>query len=111
MACMFGSGMSSNEQMLHWAHAVDDCTTARNLQPRGDFENAYVPFGEQPLVKPKNLVPWGAKGWMTKRGKRRFLQHLNLESDESKGREPAARKQTIADEEWIMSFSDCRLSI
>ena len=32
-ACLMASDMSENEQMLHWAHAVDDCTIARNLQP------------------------------------------------------------------------------
>jgi transposase InsO family protein len=47
MACLLGSDMSSSEQMLHWAHAVDDCTIARNLQPRGDFENAYVPTSSE----------------------------------------------------------------
>ena len=69
MACMLASEMSTGEQMLHWAHAVHDCTITRNLQPRGEYENAYVHFGEQPPVKPKDLVKWGAKGWMTKRNK------------------------------------------
>ena len=53
MACMLASEMSTGEQMLHWAHAVHDCTITRNLQPRGEYENAYVPFGEQPPVKPR----------------------------------------------------------
>ena len=68
-ACLMASGMKDNEQMLHWAHAVDDCTLARNLQPRHEWKNAYEPFGEEPPVKPEHLVPWGAKGWMTKRNK------------------------------------------
>ena len=64
-ACLMASDMSENEQMLHWAHAVDDCTIARNLQPRGEWPNAYVPFGDKPPVKSKDLMPWGEKGWMT----------------------------------------------
>ena len=51
--------------MKLWAHAVDDCTMARNLQPRKDWRNAYEAFGERPPVKSKDLMPWGAKGWMT----------------------------------------------
>jgi transposase InsO family protein len=68
-ACLQASDMSDADQMLHWAHAVDDCTVARNLQPRKKWANAYEPFGEKPPVKPKDLVPWGAKGWMTNRTK------------------------------------------
>jgi hypothetical protein len=68
-ACMTASDFSRSEQMLLWAHAVDDCTILRNLQPRGDYANAYEAFNEQPPVKTKDLIPWGAKGWMTKRDK------------------------------------------
>ena len=55
-----------SDQMLQWAHAIDDCTIVRNLQPRKSWLNAYEPFGEEPPVKAKDLIPaWGALGWMT----------------------------------------------
>ena len=68
-ACLLSSGMTDHEQKLHWAHAVDDVTIMRNLQPRKGFKNAYKPFGEKPPVKSKDLVKFGAKGWMTLRKK------------------------------------------
>ena len=66
-ASLQASDMSESEQMSHWAHAIDDCTIVRNLQPRKEWSNAYEPFDEQPPVKAKDLMPWGAKGWMTTR--------------------------------------------
>jgi len=68
-ACMMASWMEEEQYMLYWAYAIQDCTLARNLQARGDFANAFEAFGEKPPVKPKDLIPWGAKGWMTKRRK------------------------------------------
>ena len=68
-ACLMSSGMSQRMQMVHWAHALDDVTILRNLQPRKGFKDAYEPFGEKPPVKPEHLVPFGARGWMTKRNK------------------------------------------
>jgi transposase InsO family protein len=65
-ACLQSSNMSDSDQMLHhWAHAIDDCTIIRNLQPCKSWLNAYEPFGEEPPVKAKDLVPWEALGWMT----------------------------------------------
>jgi hypothetical protein len=64
-ACLQASDMSEAEQVLHWAHAINDCMIVRNLQPRKEWANAYEPFGEDPPVKAKDLIPWGAKGWMT----------------------------------------------
>ena len=64
-ACLQASSMNDSNQMLHWAHAIDDCTIARNMQPRKEWKNAYEPFDEEPPVKAKDMLPWGAKGWMT----------------------------------------------
>jgi hypothetical protein len=58
-ACLQSSGMTEGEQMLHWAHAIDDCTIVRNLQPRKEWKNAYEPFNEEPPVKPQDMIPWG----------------------------------------------------
>jgi transposase InsO family protein len=66
-ACLQVSSMSDSDQMLHWAHAIDDCTIVRNLQPCKSWLNAFEPFGKEPPVKAKDLVPWGASGWMTVR--------------------------------------------
>jgi len=68
-ASLMESGMSDSEQMIHWAHAIDDSTVLRNLQPRGEWASAYEPFGEKIPVKPKDLVKFGAQGYMTKRSK------------------------------------------
>jgi hypothetical protein len=60
--------MSDSNQMLHWAHDINDCTIIWNLQPRTkSWLNAYKPFGEEPPVRAKDLIPWWALGWMTVR--------------------------------------------
>jgi len=59
-ASLMASGLSNNEQMLHWAHAVDDATLMRNLQPRGNWANAFEPFDEKVPVRPEHLVKFGA---------------------------------------------------
>ena len=68
-AALMESDLPENEQMVLWAHAIDDSTVLRNLQPRGEWSNAYEPFGEKVPVKPKDLVKFGARGFMAKRGK------------------------------------------
>jgi hypothetical protein len=69
-ACLQASSMNNSDQMLHWAHAIDDCMISRNLQPCKSWLNAYEPFDEEPPVKAKDLMPWGALSWMT-------VQHRN----------------------------------
>jgi len=68
-ASLMASGLPDSEQMLHWAHAIDCSTLMRNLQPRGEWSNAFEPFNEDVPVKPEHLVKFGARGWMTKREK------------------------------------------
>ena len=65
-ASLMSSGMSESEQMVNWAHAVDDVTLMRNLMPRGEWMNAYEPFGEKVPVKSKDLIKFGARGFMAK---------------------------------------------
>jgi len=61
---LMSSGMTDTEQMVHWAHAINDSTIMKNLQPHGEWLNAYEPFGELAPVHPENLVKFGAQGWM-----------------------------------------------
>jgi transposase InsO family protein len=56
-ACLQASSMSDSNQMLHWAHAINDCIIVWNLQPCKSWLNAYEPFGEEPPMKAKDLVP------------------------------------------------------
>ena len=65
-ASLLSSGMSESEQMVNWAHAVDDVTLMRNLMPRGEWMNVYEPFGEKVPVKSKDLIKFGARGFMAK---------------------------------------------
>ena len=65
-ASLLSSGMSESEQMVNWAHAVDDATLMHNLMPRGEWMNAYEPFGEKVPVKSKDLIKFGARGFMAK---------------------------------------------
>jgi hypothetical protein len=50
-ACLQSSSMSNSDQMLHWAHAINDCTIIQNLQPHKSWLSAYNLFGEEPPVK------------------------------------------------------------
>jgi len=55
-ALLMASEMTDGEQMVHWAHAINDSTIMKNLQPRQEWPNAYEPFGESTSVCPEHLV-------------------------------------------------------
>jgi len=66
-ATLMSSNLTEKEQMTHWAHAINGATILQNLQPRGQWKNACKAFGQKPPVQPKDLIKFGAKGWMAAR--------------------------------------------
>ena len=68
-ALMMGSDLSEAKCKTLWGLAVDEATTLDNLIPRLGWSNAYEPFMEKPPVKPKDMVRWGSRRWMTNRNK------------------------------------------
>ncbi|KAL7570755.1 hypothetical protein ACA910_014387 [Epithemia clementina (nom. ined.)] len=65
VAILSAAALSEDQRRKLWAHATDDVILTENLLPKQGYANSYEPFGEEPPVKPSNLLPFGLRGEMT----------------------------------------------
>ena len=66
-ASLLASSFPSSMHGRLWTHTAEDATKMDNLLPRGEWANAYEPFGDPAPVKPNDLMPFGAPCWITDR--------------------------------------------